>query len=109
MDNSKKDVWTRHGELIAQLLKNLKNRRNVSRETIGLVKKINVSFDRIQRFEAQPREPTGDVMDILAQDKEDDASTPTGTERKERSALHRQQKVSKEADRSRTHRSGRLR
>ena len=50
VNNSKRDVWTRHGELIAQLLKHLENRRNVSKETIGLVKKINVSFGRILRF-----------------------------------------------------------
>ena len=86
VDNSKKDVWTRHGELIAQLLKHLENRRNVSKETIGLAKKINVSFDRMRRFEAHPREPTADVIEMLAQNKEDDASTPkeTGTKRKDR-------------------------
>ena len=84
MDNSKKDVLTRDGELIAQLLKHLENRRNISKETIGLAKKINVSFDRMRRFEAHPREPTVDVMEMLAQNKEDDASTPkrTGTKKK---------------------------
>ena len=86
VDNSKKDVWTRHGELIAQLLKHLENRRNVSKETIGLAKKMNVSFDRIRRYEAHTRKPTVDVMEMLAQNKEDDASTPkaTGTKRKDR-------------------------
>ena len=66
VDNSKKDVWTRHGELIAQLLKHLENRRNISKETIGLAKKINVSFDRMRRCEAHPREPTVNEMELLA-------------------------------------------
>ena len=85
VDNSKKDVWTRHGELIAQLLKHLENRRNASKETIGLAKKINVSFDRMRRFEAHPRESTH-AMEMLAQNKKYDASMPkgTGTKRKVR-------------------------
>ena len=84
VDNSKKDVWARHGELIAQLLKHLENRRNVSKETIGLAKSINVSFDKMQRFEAHPRVPIVAVIEMLAQNKEDDASTPKGTKRKGR-------------------------
>ena len=85
VDHTKKDVWTRHGELIAQFFKHLENRKNVSKETIGLANKINVSFARMRRFEAHPREPTVDVMEMLAQNKEDDVSMPkaSGTKRKD--------------------------
>ena len=80
VDNSKKDMWTRLGGLIAQVLKHLENRRNVRKETIGLAKKISVPFDRMRRFEAHPREPTVNVMEMLVQNKEDDALRPCETQ-----------------------------